>query len=55
MNNNYHSQKLNTVNKKPYQTPQIKMYGKIAEITYGAGGSGFDSAANMKPGPQLGP
>jgi hypothetical protein len=53
MNNNYHPQKSNTINKKLYQTPQIRIYGKIADITYGSGGSGLDSAANL-PGPRPG-
>jgi hypothetical protein len=30
--------------KKKYNRPQLKKYGKLAEITYGVAGSGFDAA-----------
>jgi len=32
-------------NRMPYQTPTLKKYGKVTEITLGAGSVGSDSGA----------
>lgn len=46
MKYNYPKHNQQSLNKKPYQTPKIKIYGKVEEITYGEAGSGFDGAIN---------
>lgn len=38
--------KQQSLNKKPYQTPEIKIYGTVEQITYGAPGSGLDGGLN---------
>lgn len=47
MINNYNSQNRLFFHKKKYKTPEIKVYGKVEEITFGAPGSGLDGAPGL--------